>query len=131
MKAKILVIEDNAQNLYLITFMLEKNGYEVVSTGKGAEAVELAAREKPDLIVMDIQLPDIDGLEATRRIRASEADGGIPIVALTSYAMVGDKERALAAGCTGYIEKPLNPDTFMAEIERYLPGQASDRGGGP
>jgi len=131
MKAKILVIEDNAQNLYLITFMLEKNGYEVVSTGKGAEAVELAAREKPDLIVMDIQLPDIDGLEATRRIRASEADGGIPIVALTSYAMVGDKERALAAGCTGYIEKPLNPDTFMAGIERYLPGQASDRGGGP
>jgi CheY-like chemotaxis protein len=82
--------------------------------------VELAIKEKPDLIIMDIQLPDIDGLEVTKRIRASEVDGDIPIVALTSFAMAGDRERALAAGCTGYIEKPINPETFIAEIEKYL-----------
>jgi len=71
---------------------------------------------------MDIQLPDIDGLEATKRIRESEADGKIPIIALTSYAMIGDREMALSAGCTGYIEKPINinPDTFIGEIEKYL-----------
>ena len=72
------------------------------------------------MIIMDIQLPGIDGLEATKRIRASEADGDIPIIALTSFAMAGDRERALAAGCTGYIEKPINPETFIAEIEKYL-----------
>ncbi len=117
---KILIIEDNEANLYLIKFMLEKSGYEVIEAREGAVGVELAGKEKPDLILMDIQLPDIDGLDATRRIRASEADAEIPIIALTSYAMVGDKEKALAAGCTGYIEKPINPETFMAEIEKYL-----------
>jgi CheY-like chemotaxis protein len=69
---------------------------------------------------MDIQLPGIDGLETTKRIRESEADGEIPIIALTSYAMAGDRKKALKAGCTGYIEKPINPDTFLAEIEKYL-----------
>ena len=117
---RVLVIEDNETNLYLIRFMLEKSGYEVIEAREGAAGVELAIKEKPDLIIMDIQLPDIDGLEATKRIRASEADGEIPIIALTSYAMVGDREKALAAGCTGYIEKPINPETFMAEMEKYL-----------
>jgi len=117
---RILVIEDNETNLYLIRFMLEKSGYEVIEAREGAAGVELAIKEKPDLIIMDIQLPDIDGLEATKRIRATEADGDIPIIALTSFAMAGDRERALAAGCTGYIEKPINPETFMAEIEKYL-----------
>ncbi len=120
MKAKILAIEDNEQNLYLVTFILEKNGYEVIEARDGTTGVKLAIQEKPDLIIMDIQLPDIDGLEATRRIRTSEVNGEIPIVALTSYAMTGDREKALAAGCTGYIEKPINADTFIAEIERYL-----------
>ena len=83
-------------------------------------SVELAVKEKPDLILMDIQLPDIDGLEATKRIRASEAGSDIPIIALTSFAMAGDREKALAAGCTSYIEKPINPETFMAEVEKYL-----------
>ena len=117
---RILVVEDNEANLYLIRFMLEKSGYEVIEAREAAVGVELAGKEKPDLILMDIQLPDIDGLEATKRIRASEAEGKIPIIALTSYAMVGDREKALAAGCTGYIEKPINPETFMAEIEKYL-----------
>ncbi len=117
---RILVVEDNEDNMLLVRFMLEKNGYEVIEARDGAEGVALAIQEKPDLVIMDIQLPDINGLEATKRIRASEADGNIPIIALTSFAMVGDRERALAAGCTGYIEKPINPETFMTEIEKYL-----------
>ena len=117
---RILVVEDNETNMYLIKFILEKNGYEVIEAKEGVVGVELAIKEKPDLVIMDIQLPDINGLEATKRIRASEADSEIPIVALTSFAMAGDKERALAAGCTGYIEKPINPETCMAEIEKYF-----------
>jgi len=117
---RVLVVEDNETNLYLIKFMLEKSGYEVIEAREGAAGVELAIKEKPDLVIMDVQLPDIDGLEATKRIRASEADMELPIVALTSFAMAGDRERALAAGCTGYIEKPINPETFITEIEKYL-----------
>jgi len=117
---RILVVEDNETNMYLIKFMLEKSGYEVIEARESAVGVELAVKEKPDLILMDIQLPDMNGLEATKRIRASEADSEIPIIALTSFAMAGDREKALAAGCTGYIEKPINPDTFISEIEKYL-----------
>lgn len=114
---RILVVEDNHANLYLIRFILEKNGYEVLEARTGIEAMELAPRMTPDLILMDIQLPDINGLECTRRLRLTPQCGGIPIVALTSYAMPGDRERALAAGCAVYIEKPINPETFAAEIE--------------
>jgi len=117
---KILVVEDNKVNMYLICFILKKGGYEVIEAWSGEEGVELAIKEKPDLIIMDIQLPGIDGLEATRRIRNSKADGEISIIALTSYAMTGDREKALNAGCTGYIEKPINPETFMSEIEKYF-----------
>ena len=117
---RILVVEDNDNNLYLIRFILEKNGFEVIEARDGLSGVELAVKEKPDLILMDIQLPDINGLEATKKIRASEADGDVPIIALTSYAMTGDRERALAAGCTSYIEKPINPETIMSEIKKYL-----------
>jgi CheY-like chemotaxis protein len=117
---KILVIEDNETNMYLISFILKENGYKVIEAGTGEVGVELAIKEKPDMILMDIQLPDIDGLEATRRIRESKADGKVPIVAITSYAMAGDKEKALVAGCNGYIEKPINLNTFIGEIEKYL-----------
>jgi len=117
---KILVVEDNETNMYLITFILKNKAYDVIEARSGEEGVEMAKKEKPDLIIMDIQLPGIDGLETTKRIRESEANGGVPIVALTSYAMVGDREKALDAGCTGYIEKPINPETFMSEIETYL-----------
>ncbi|MBN1763170.1 MAG: response regulator [Methanomicrobia archaeon] len=117
---QILVVEDNEANMYLIRFILSSAGYEVLEAWSGEEGVERALSEKLDLVIMDIQLPGIDGLEATRRIRQSKTDGKIPIVALTSYAMVGDREKALAAGCTGYIEKPINPETFMAEIEKFL-----------
>lgn len=119
-RQNILVVEDNEKNMYLISFILKKKGYEVIEAMTGEQGVELAIRDKPDLILMDLQLPGIDGLEATKRIRGSEADGEIPIIALTSHAMVGDRKKALAAGCTGYIEKPIDPETFMAEIEKHL-----------
>jgi two-component system, cell cycle response regulator DivK len=117
---RILVVEDNEANMYLVTFILRKNGYEIIEARSGEEGLDLATRERPDLIIMDIQLPKIDGLETTRRIRQSEANDMIPIIALTSYAMTGDREKALQAGCAGYIEKPINPETFMGEIDKYL-----------
>ncbi len=117
---KILVVEDNETNMYLCCRILKSSGYEVIEARTGEEGVELAIKEKPDLIIMDIQLPGIDGYEATKRLRKSEADREIPIIALTSYAMAGDREKSLAAGCTGYLEKPINPNTFMSEIEKYL-----------
>jgi len=119
-KKRILVVEDNKQNLYLATFLLEKNGYQVIAAEDGLEAIEKAKMEKPDLILMDMQLPEMDGFEATRRIKSIPEISHIPIVAVTSYAMVGDKEKALAAGCVGYIEKPFMPETFVSEIEKYL-----------
>ena len=117
---KILVVEDNETNMYLCCRIFKSIGYEVIEARTGEEGVALALKERPDLIIMDIQLPGIDGLETTKRIRESEADGEIPIIALTSYAMAGDKKKALKAGCTGYIEKPINPDTFLGEIKKYL-----------
>lgn len=119
----ILVVEDNEKNLYLISFILEKMGHKVIAARTGEEGVERALKERPDLILMDIQLPGINGLETTRRIRASHAGGDVPIIALTSYALLGDREQVLNAGCSGYIEKPINPDTIMSEIEKYLSGK--------
>ncbi|UUX93289.1 response regulator [Methanoplanus endosymbiosus] len=117
---KILVVEDNPSNRYLITYILEKNGFEVITADTGEEGVQKATKESFDLVLMDIQLPGIDGFEATRQIRASGTDGTLPIIALTSYAMVGDREKAISMGCTGYIEKPINPDTIIAEILEHL-----------
>jgi two-component system, cell cycle response regulator DivK len=114
---KVLVVEDNERNMYLISFILEKMGHRVLQADSGEKGIELASREQPDLILMDIQLPGIDGLEAAKRIRQS---GDVPIIAITSFAMTGDRERLLAAGCNGYIEKPINPETIMGEIAAYL-----------
>ena len=120
MKGKILVIEDNEQNLYLMTFILEKHGYEVAQARDGPEGIESASEARPTLILLDIQLPAMDGYEVAQRLKQRPESRDIPIVAVTSYAMVGDREKALAAGCTGYIEKPINPETFVAEMEGYL-----------
>ncbi len=120
MKQKILVIEDNDQNLYLITFIIEKSGFEVVAARNGQEGIDMVCREIPALILLDIQLPLMDGYEVARRLRQVDAVIDIPIIAVTSYAMVGDREKALEAGCTGYIEKPIDPATFMDEIKKYL-----------
>jgi len=117
---RILIVEDNEDNLYMIKFILEQNKLDVITAVSGTEGLEKTFKEKPDLILMDIQLPDINGLEVTKRIRQITSDEPIPIVALSSYAMTGDKEKALEAGCTEYIEKPINPETFMDQINRFL-----------
>ena len=121
MKPKILLIEDHEQNRYLATFLLEKHGYAVVSASDGRAGIELAKTANPALILLDIQLPLMDGHTVARELRSEPALRNIPIIAVTSYAMVGDREKSLAAGCSGYLEKPINPDTFVTEIERFLP----------
>jgi two-component system cell cycle response regulator DivK len=115
----ILVVEDNEKNMYLISFIIGKMGHRVVQAKTGEEGVELAVSERPDLILMDIQLPGIDGLETTKRIREAGICN-IPIIAITSFAMSGDRKRLLAAGCNGYIEKPIDPEKIMGEINVYL-----------
>lgn len=120
MKGNILVIEDNEQNLYLVKFILEKNNYQVSAALDGPQGIKLADQLKPDLILLDIQLPGMDGYTVARHLRSNPDLAGIPIVAVTSYAMTGDREKALAAGCNGYIEKPINPDTFMSQVEIHL-----------
>ena len=120
MKGQILLIEDNEQNRYLTKFLLEKNGYAVQTASDGAMGVEMAGKILPDLILLDIQLPTMDGYAVARGLRQNAALAAIPIVAVTSYAMTGDREKAMAAGCDGYIEKPINPATFAEEVGRYL-----------
>lgn len=120
MKRKILLIEDNIQNRYMMTFLLEKHGYEVVPAEDGVAGIELATRIKPCIILLDIQLPKMDGYEVARELRRNPALKGIPIVAVTSYAMMSDRDKALKAGCDGYLEKPINPETFVTDIEKLM-----------
>lgn len=120
MSHTILLIEDNEQNRYLATFLLEKNGFKVVAAPDGPSGIELARSLRPDLILLDIQLPGMDGYAVARALRQDEALRSTPIIAVTSYAMVGDKEKALESGCNGYVEKPINPDTFVSEIAQFL-----------
>lgn len=119
-KIKILMIEDNEQNRYLATFLLEAYGYEVLVAEDGAQGIEIAARVFPALILLDIQLPTMDGYTVARELRKNPELKAVPVIAVTSYAMAGDRERALEAGCSGYIEKPINPETFVKEIELHL-----------
>ncbi|MCU1400152.1 MAG: response regulator receiver protein [Acidimicrobiales bacterium] len=119
----VLLIEDNDQNRYLVTFLLEHHGCKVVSAADGISGIAAAAAIVPDLILLDIQLPRMDGYEVARDLRSIVALGEVPIIAVTSYAMSGDRAKAIAAGCNGYIEKPINPDTFVAEIFAYLARQ--------
>jgi CheY-like chemotaxis protein len=122
MMAKILIIEDNEQNLYLETFILQKNGHEIIQARNGETGIALATQTLPALILLDIQLPGMDGYTVATELRKNPAIANIPIIAVTSYAMAGDRERILGAGCADYIEKPINPDTFHAEIAKYLRG---------
>lgn len=117
--AKVLIIEDNENNMELISFILEVNGETILKATNGMSGVELALSDKPDYVILDIQLPDIDGFEVLDRIRASEAKD-IPVIAMTSYAMAGDKERMLKAGCNGYIEKPIDPEKVISQIKKIL-----------
>jgi CheY-like chemotaxis protein len=121
MKRKVLLIEDNQQNAYLATFLLEKHGYEVTAACDGLGGIALAGTMNPALILLDIQLPAMDGYAVAQELRKLPVLRAVPIIAVTSYAMPGDREKALAAGCNGYLEKPINPDTFVMEVERFLP----------
>ncbi|MBK6726472.1 MAG: response regulator [Xanthomonadales bacterium] len=121
MKPMILLIEDNVQNRYLLTYLLEQHGYRVVSAVDGPSGVALFQTARPGLVLLDIQLPGMDGHAVARALRSLDPTRAVPIVAVTSYAMVGDREKCLEAGCDGYLEKPINPETFVAEISRFHP----------
>ncbi len=116
----ILLIEDNEKNRYLLTFLLEKFGYIVVTAVDGKTGIAMADMIQPAAILLDIQLPDTDGYAVARILRESPTQKNTTIIAVTSYAMSGDRERALAAGCNGYIEKPIDPLTFLSDMEIYM-----------
>ncbi|MBI9086693.1 MAG: response regulator [Desulfobacterales bacterium] len=120
MSETLLIIEDNPQNFYMMRFLLEKNGFTVIGVENGREGIEKALTLKPRAILLDIQLPEMDGYAVAEELTKHGELGDVPIIAVTSYAMVGDRERILAAGATGYIEKPIDPETFVAEIVQYL-----------
>jgi CheY-like chemotaxis protein len=116
---KILIVEDNELNLDLLTQLLEDD-YELVTTDNGATGVEMAQQERPDLILMDMSLPVMDGWEATRRLKADGNVKHIPVIALTAHAMRTDEEKALAAGCDGYLAKPLDEDLLFEKLGQFL-----------
>jgi two-component system, cell cycle response regulator DivK len=115
-----LIIEDQPDNMILICRLLEKAGYQTLKAVTGMEGFGMALKERPDFIILDIQLPDIEGTEVLKKIRASEIGNSIPIIAMTSYAMSGDREKLLSAGCDGYIEKPIDPLTVISQIRNYI-----------
>lgn len=117
---RILIVDDNQLNLKLTRILLEKNGYSVRTAGDGTEALTLLGEFSPKLILMDVQLPGMDGLEVTRRIKSNPALQTVIVVALTAYAMKGDEEKARAAGCDGYITKPIDTRTLPVQIREYL-----------
>lgn len=129
MKKPILIIEDNEQTIYLLTFILKQYGYDVAQALDGRAGIELATQVRPALILLDIQLPLLDGYAVARELRRNPALADVPIIAVTSYAMAGDRERILAVGCTDYIEKPIDPDTFLPRIEQYLRSRSSEEEG--
>jgi CheY-like chemotaxis protein len=127
---KILLVEDNEVNRRLAGFLLRSHGYQVREATTALAAFEMLETDRPDLIVMDIQLPGMDGLEATRKLKEEPATADIPVIAVTSYAMKGDREKALAAGCAGYVTKPIDKKIFIQEIVAQLgdKSKVEDRG---
>jgi two-component system cell cycle response regulator DivK len=123
MSFTILVIEDNLQNLYLMRFLLESHGYTVLSATDGLDGIEMAGRLHPDCILLDIQLPKLDGYGVAVALRADRSLAAIPIIAVTSYAMIGDREKALESGANDYVEKPIDPATFVDRIRKHLPSE--------
>ena len=119
--AKILLVEDNEMNRDMLSRRLTRNGFEVVIAVNGQEGVDLATSSKPDLILMDMSLPILDGWEATRQVKANPATKGIPVIALTAHAMVADKEKALAAGCDEFDTKPVELPRLLEKIKALLP----------
>lgn len=121
MSKRILIIEDQEDNRQIMHDVLSANGYESLEATTGEDGLVVAEREKPDLILMDIQLPKMDGYEVTRRIKVNSALKHIPIIAVTSYALSGDDQKAYAAGCDGYVTKPVSPKVLLKKIKEYLP----------
>ena len=120
MKKKILIIEDNEQNMYMLTYLLESNNYQVIKAFTGVEGIRVASESFPDAILLDIQLPEMDGYTVARNLRSIRELDSAPIIAVTSYAMVGDREKVMDSGADGYIEKPIDPDTFIQQMETIL-----------
>ena len=121
MSKRILIVEDQADNLRILHDLLSSAGYDIIIAENGQEALEVVPRERPDLILMDIQLPLLDGYEATRRIKADPTLRGIPIIVITSYALSGDESKAKAAGCDAYVAKPFSPRALLAKVREFLP----------
>ena len=117
MKLKALIIEDNEQNMYMLTFLLKANNYDVIQTFNGTDGIKTALTTNPDVILLDIQLPEIDGYQVAEELRKEPGMADVPIIAVTSHAMVGDREKAIKSGATGYIEKPIDPDNFIQRME--------------
>jgi two-component system cell cycle response regulator DivK len=122
-KAKLLYIEDNRENRMLVRAILEADGYTLVDAEDGLSGVEAAVREEPALILLDVNLPGIDGYEVVAVLKSFPALANTPVVALTAYAMEGDRQRTLVAGCDGYIQKPIDVDAFARQIEEFLHGK--------
>ena len=120
MSKKILVVEDTEDNRQILRDLLGAAGYEMIEAHDGADGVTKAGTHRPDLILMDIQMPVMDGYEATRRIKADPALAAIPVIAVTSYALSGDEDKARAAGCDGYIAKPFSPRQMLAKVREIL-----------
>ena len=120
MSKRILVVEDQEDNRQILRDLLGNAGYELTEAENGEEAIAAVAKRRPDLILMDIQLPVMDGYEATRRIRTNPDRKSVPIIAVTSYALTGDEDKAVAAGCNGYISKPYSPRDLLAKVRSYL-----------
>ncbi len=129
MNNRLLIIEDNEQNLYMMRFLLERNGFIIIGAEDGRKGIEMALSCKPLAILLDIQLPEMDGYAVAAELKKHSELDQVPIIAVTSYAMVGDRERILAAGATGYLEKPIDPETFVADITQYLPEGRDGVGG--
>jgi CheY-like chemotaxis protein len=119
-KPRVLIVEDNVDNFELVRFLLERAGYEVLSAANGLEGLDAAKRERPDLILMDLSMPEMDGWNATMRLKANEETHSIPVLALTAHTLPGDRKRAIDAGCDGYISKPINVASFDKLVATLL-----------
>ncbi|SKB57692.1 response regulator [Maribacter arcticus] len=123
MKKTILIIEDNEQNMYMLSYLLEQSNYTIIKAYNGLDGLKLAHENHPEIILIDIQLPDMDGYEICNKLSHNGLPKSTVIIAVTSYAMGGDKEKAIEAGADGYLEKPINPDTFVKQMESIVNGK--------
>lgn len=130
MAARILIAEDHPASLELLRYLLSANGYDILSAEDGEAALELARRDPPDLIICDLQMPKKNGYEVVGELKGDPALAHIPVVAVTAFSMIGDREQVLAAGFNGYLSKPIEPEEFVALIEQYLPLSLRQQHGG-